>query len=848
MSRVLASFALAGVLVAASVSLSGQQPQPAQPRPAAPAAVPRNDPSQQPPVTFRVEVDYVEVDASVTDSAGNPIKDLRKEDFEVFEDGKPQKIDVFTYVDLPIERADRPLYAESPIEPDVQSNERPFDGRLYVFLLDDMHTLAQRSGLVRRAVRTFIERNFGANDLAAVIHSSGRTDASQDFTSNKRLLLASVDKFVGRKIDQSRTLARLEEEQRTRGFRQQNDRVLDPYDQERAYNARAAMDTLKNVSEFLNGIRGRRKSILFFSEGIDYDTYDWVNNPNSSIVLDSLRDAFGAASRSNVNIYGIDPRGLTGLGDEMIEMSSPFPEDPTLNINISTLQAELRYAQDSLRILSDETGGFAVVNTNDFKDAFSRIVTENSSYYLIGYYPGNDRRNGRFRKIDVKVKRPGVEVRSRKGYQAPRGRPKAVETAGGAATAALNDALNSPLQESGLAMAVQATPFRGAGANASVLVSLHVEGRRLKFTEQAGQFDDKVEVLVQAIDQDGKVKGSDRHTVDLKLKPQTHQLVSNNGFRMLSRLEVPPGRYKLRVAGRSLGSGATGSVHYDLEVPAFAKLPLSMSGLVLSSPTASFVPTIRPDEQLKAVLPGPPATQRDFVAAETLALFAEVYDNEIAKPHKVDITTTLRADDGRVAFKHEDTRGSEELQGLRGGYGYTTQVPLTDVAPGFYVLRVEAKSRLSGNEPAAFRETRIRVWPRPGATPSAAAPAPAAPRVVPVARGPRGGSDSYREVVARNEADWTALWTSLALNRPQPKVVFDNTMIVGVFVGSKPTAGYSVEILGVKTEGDTLVVEYVERAPAPGVSVAQVVTTPYAVAGVPMHAGPVKFVKVDAAK
>ncbi len=138
-----------------------------------------------------------------------------------------------------------------------------------------------------------------------------------------------------------------------------------------------------------------------------------------------MRDVFASATRSNVSIYSVDPRGLTTLADESINVSGGFPDDPPLNLSLQSFNDSLRMSQDSLRSLSEETGGFAAVNRNDFSDAFSRVVKDSSSYYVLGYYPKNDRRDGRFRKIEVKVKRPGLEVRSRRGYTAPRGKPPA---------------------------------------------------------------------------------------------------------------------------------------------------------------------------------------------------------------------------------------------------------------------------------------------------------------------------------------------------------------------------------------------------------------------------------------
>ena len=118
--------------------------------------------------------------------------------------------------------------------------------------------------------------------------------------------------------------------------------------------------------------------------------------------------------------------------------------------------------QDSLRMLSEETGGFAVVNTNDIAGAFRRLVEENSSYYILGYYPANDRRDGRFRRIDVRVGKPGLTVRARRGYVAPRGRAQDAKLAGpNDATPELREAMSSPVPVSGLALAATASVFKG---------------------------------------------------------------------------------------------------------------------------------------------------------------------------------------------------------------------------------------------------------------------------------------------------------------------------------------------------------------------------------------------------
>src|SRR5689334_7644017 len=138
---------LAAVVMTATGLVAGQQPAPAP---------------QQPPITFRAEVNYVEVDTRVLDKDGKFITGLKPEDFQVFEDGKPQKVSTFSLVNIPVERAERPLFASKPIEPDVRNNMQAADGRIYVIMLDDLHTSPLRSPRVKLAAKQFIERYVGA--------------------------------------------------------------------------------------------------------------------------------------------------------------------------------------------------------------------------------------------------------------------------------------------------------------------------------------------------------------------------------------------------------------------------------------------------------------------------------------------------------------------------------------------------------------------------------------------------------------------------------------------------------------------------------------------------------------
>jgi len=367
-------------------------------------------------------------------------------------------------------------------------------------------------------------------------------------------------------------------------------------------------------------------------------------------------------------------------------------------------------AQESLIALAEETGGRAIVRTNDIRGGLAQIAHENSTYYLFGYQTDPGRSPGKFRKIEVRVRRPGLNVRVRRGYIPPdlKALAKARDAEAKAGTSpALKAALNNPLPVGDLPLRVFAAPFKGADKNSSVLLAVEVDAGGLRFEEREDRFNEKVEVSIVAVDSHGKVRGNDRQTLDLKLKPETHRLVSGGGVRFLSRLELPPSRYQIRVGVHESGGSMTGTVPYDLEVPDYSKTSFSLSGLVLTSSAAGAYVTPRPDMQMKELLPGPPIATRVFGSQQTVHFLTELYDNASGSSHEVDFAATVRArSDGRVVWNLRDQRTIPAGNTPR-TEGYKGDIPLKDLAPGTYVLRIEATSR-TGNQ-FAFREVPFEI-------------------------------------------------------------------------------------------------------------------------------------------
>src|SRR5688572_16977672 len=690
--------------------------------------------AQAPEVTFKVEVNYVEEDVRVVDRDGNFVRGLKLEDFQVLEDGKPQKVQTFGVVDIPNTRPRKPLYLGPdalPIEPDVAVNKQVLDGRLYLIVLDDYHVAPLRSQNVRNLARRFILEKLGPDDQAAVVVTSGLTRASQDFTQNRRLLIEAIDNFVGQKMPSS-GVARNESKSRDMDVKGQptddagDPTTIDPVSRfvaddratERMFQTRQALNSLRSIAEWMSAIQGRRKALIYISEGADYNLFDIFtggdpsnfNFENFNMIQTETWDTVSAASRSNVQIYSVDPRGLTSMAQEDIEIGGLAAG--AYNLGPKQLAQELQSSQENLRVLAEETGGIAFVGRNDFDAAFDRIVQENSSYYVLGYYSTNDRRDGKLRNITIRVAGyPEAQVTYRKRYAAPRGRAPRNTAAGKpldpskSLTAELVNAMASPLPKTGIQLRITAIAKKGVGKNSDVEVLIDTLGKDLTFTEKNGTFNNRLSLSVGVFNKQGKSVFAERPDVDLNLRPESHTRVTQNGVRLLRHLSLPPGRYQLRVAAQDSGKVKQGSAHFDLDVPDFTRNPIAISNIVLAATAdrSVYSPPKPGFDPFNGLLPGPPSALREFPVGSEIAAAVEVYVNRPNPAHRIDLGATVKADDGRVVFNNAEERSTDDLRGAPGGFGYSVRIPIQGWAPGLYVLEVEAKSRL--NDAAAV--TRV---------------------------------------------------------------------------------------------------------------------------------------------
>lgn len=601
-------------------------------------------PPSQP--TFRTGVEAVAVSVIVTDADGNPVSGLTQDDFEIVENDAPRPVTTFSAVDVPIERTETVL-----AERDVIGNEEP-PGRVWLIALDDMS--AENALRSRHFLRAFIEKYFGPRDTAAVVLTTrGPRDSGQEFTTNSRLILNAIDRFSGGDTDGGRM--------RERNF----------------------VGDFRALMSFLATLPGGRKAMVFVSENIPVDPYQVMTYRGGrlgrmfSAVDPEFLDAMSYATRNSIAVYPIDPRGLTTT------MSEPGSFDT------SGLEA-----RGNLQGLAELTGGFALVGSNNYEAAFERIIKENSTYYVLGFDSAQEERDGRFVNVQVRVRRPGLQVRSTGGYVAPRNAP-VVPKRPQTVLAAVWDAVASAVTTSGVPMRVYAAPFKGKGKDATVAVTIEMAANRLQLVEQDGAHRGEMEILFAVTDAKGKRYPIYRHRAAVALKTDTYERINRSALRVLAELPLrEKGRYQVRASAG--GAAIAGSVIYDVEIPDFRD-DLSMSGLALTSAQAQQTFTVTPHQKLEAGLPWAPTTAREFSQEDTVALFAEVYEDR-KKAHTISFKLDLRDEKGAVVGTQTFERRSAEKPKAASVHAFSPMLTLAELPPGRYVLHAEVTSSLDRNK------------------------------------------------------------------------------------------------------------------------------------------------------
>jgi VWFA-related protein len=680
--------AFAAVFAAALVVVSAQAPPPSPPpgqppaqQPPAQQPPPQPDPNQPRPPVIRRGVNFVSVDVIVTDNKGNPVEDLKQEDFEVFEDNQRQDVETFQIIKIDQSTAalSSPLSEIRSTADEEREAARP-DVRIFAIFLDDYHVRLGTSMGVRSPLMRFIEQQIAPGDLVGIMYPLLPV-ADFSLTRNHGAIIEAIQNFQGRKF---------------------NYEPRNQFEEQYAYYPAATVEKIRNQVSMsalrglaikLGGYREGRKSLIYVSEGFTAQLPAQLNDPvaampgmgnparrtpgveptnpraesieffNQAELLGDMREVYDAANRSNTAIYALDPRGLAA-----------FEYDINEGAGMQTDRKALQSSQDTLRVLAGETDGRAIVNRNDLDAGLRQIVRDSSAYYLLGYNSSQAPSDGKFHAIKVRVKRPGVQVRARKGYWALTSEETARVTnpkpeAPTAVTAALSTLASASRRD-----IVRTWIGTSRGENGKTRVTLAWE----PVTQPAGagagaaREDPPSRLAVTAIAQTGE--------------PYFRGRVAEP---RVVTFDADPGPMQVRFNIENERGQVMDAAQREMTVPDFRKTEVS-----LSTPQLLRARTVKELAALKSDPAAVPTPEREFRRTERLALRVEAY--------------AATGDAPAVTAKLLNRTGNpmSTLPVESAGAAHLVDLPLASLAPGEYLIEITATSgKGSSQDVLAIRVT-----------------------------------------------------------------------------------------------------------------------------------------------
>jgi VWFA-related protein len=561
-------------------------PPPAQNPPSKPVQNPAAEPATNQDVV-RISTQLVQVDAVVTDKKGKHVEDLTEADFELLVDGKRQELTHFSHVSLPPvkreiatkKKSDTIVTPESmPTRQIAQTEVR----RTLAFVVDDLGLTISSTEMVRETLRKFVNEQMQDGDLVAIIRTGNGLGMLEQFTSDKRLLYAAIERLQWNPMSRDMMPAFSDASAEVSDDAAARQSVQATTDEFRQTNYTTG--TLGAVSFVIAGLRELpgRKSVILLSDGFNINS---TNNDDNSTqqVLESLQSLVEQANRSSVVVYAIDAKGL-----------QPFM--PGANVGGKMSASAYTDATDSAQaalegptFLATQTGGFVVVNTNNLNIGIEEALYDQQSYYLIGFDPEDGKFDRKRHSIKLKVSRPGLRVRSRSGFfgisEAERLKESDVPKTRGQQLLA---GLMSPLGVRDLQM--QMTPFFFNASKDGPLVRtlFHLDCSKLSFQDGPnGQKTLELDLAAFAFDETGAPVDLAMRRLSLKLDEQKYQEALANGLNYRADFQLKrPGAYQLRAVLRDDATGSTGAASQFIQVPDLSKNRLALSGLVLTKAKA----------------------------------------------------------------------------------------------------------------------------------------------------------------------------------------------------------------------------------------------------------------------
>jgi VWFA-related protein len=635
--------------------------------------------TETPQERFRARTDLVQADVTVLDDRRRPVRGLTKEDFTIFQDGKPQPIEAFSEVSLP----DRVVSDRAPwtrdVPPDVVTNQiAEQEGRLVIILLDRTIPLGQPTITAKRIADAAVDA-LGPGDLAAVVSTSG--GSTQELTADRARLhrvINGSDPSTGSSSDERE----LQEPLSLFPWSDLNDG--------RCNCGLCVLETITRIGDALQDRTRRRKVLLFIGSNLILQSGGTPGGARTDVGCESrLHDArtlmFTSLGRANLTIHSLDPGGLEMVGP-ISRASSPL-RGRDVQVTLARDRVEHLEHQDALRVLPDRTGGRTVVNTNAPEEHIPDIFRESDGYYLVAFRQ-TDSTAGKSHAVTVKVRRPGVSVHTRSGYVSPStSEASAAPTEPAAPTAVFasaRTALTGLLPAGEVPLAAQAAAFAAPESRRGAVALLVDVGGFAPLSGAAPG--GPLEIVATAFDRTGRAKGLARTSLDVTWPANDPSRTRR--MDVFSRLDLAPGDYQVRVGVSGGNPARSASIFSDVSVPDFDAVPLSLSSIVLSATVGTVT---GPKDFLASVLPIVPTARRTFSKADRSVAFLRIYEGLRRRDPVAPVTlrTSLLDSQGRDVAAASTVLAAEQFASGRAA-DYYISLPLSTLASGEYLLRVEA--------------------------------------------------------------------------------------------------------------------------------------------------------------
>jgi len=667
-----------------------------------PQATPQRRAEQQP--TFRVASNLVLVDVTVRDKKGDLVKDLRKDEFTVYEDNTPQEIVTFSLENIPVALPENVAEEERPKTPVVnfsatpqpeQKKEELKDKRL-ILLFFDLSSLSTED--LVRAVTTaedFVLKKSTPHDLVAIATYSTTLQLVQDLTNDRDVLIKTLKQINPTEAGDAPA--------EDLGDPSTSEDVFVPDDvQFNVFNTDRRLSAVETLAKTYREYP-ERKSLVYFSSGM---TTTGIENQSQ------IRSTVDTANQSNMSIYTVDARGLSALppgGDA--SRGSPGGRALFSGDAIARQTASLSSSQETLTTLAQDTGGTAFQDSNALAPVFDKVLSDTQTYYILGYYSANTREDGKFRKIRVEVSRPGLRLQHRPGYFAAKQFNKLTQTE---RDRQLEEALNVDRPFSDLPFILQADYFREDGGRCQVPVSLQFAGDGVQFEEKGNRREAQVEFIARIQDSKGNVAGVARDIVQIQLPEQKAEKVRSGQILYTTGFQLRPGDYKLKFLVRDNRTGKLGSFEQSLQVPPLDTKKLQISSVILGNRLVDAKENSQGvehrgfGERFRGMEGGRdplvidnkkivPSIGNVFVNRQTLYVYFQVYgaaeDPPTKKPHLEtrllflrNKTKTLESQPHFVAEWTKESRGTAAV---------TMAVPLRGLKRGNYTLQIHLRDNVS---------------------------------------------------------------------------------------------------------------------------------------------------------